>query len=128
MTMTMNSPRAQLLGALALTVAVAAAFWIAEGAGAGLIAGAWLLAFVALLHFGRDRFDAIDVMVGAGDERSRTLYTRTAAFAGTVVTYVVIAWWLVTLVQGDPNQTLTAVVSIAGVAFIVGAIINSRRG
>jgi hypothetical protein len=44
------------------------------------------------------------------------------------LTYVVVAWWLVTVVQGDPNETLTALASIAGVAFTVGAILNSRRG
>jgi uncharacterized membrane protein len=126
--MTMNSPRAQLLGTLAITLAVAAAFWIAEGAGQGLIAGALILAFVTLIYFGRERLDAINVMSGVGDERTRSLYTRTAAFAGTVVTYVVVLWWLVTLVQGHPNQTLTVIASIAGVAFIVGAILISRRG
>jgi hypothetical protein len=32
-----------------------------------------MLVFAAVIHLGRDRFDAINVMSGAGDERSRSL-------------------------------------------------------
>ena len=76
MTESLNTPRAQLLAMLAIAAAVAAAFRISEGAGPGLLAGAWMLLLVAIIHFGRDRFDAILVMSGTGDERARSLYGR----------------------------------------------------
>ena len=128
MTANLNTSRAQLLAMLAIAAAVAAAFWISEGAGHGLLAGAWMLLFVAIIHFGRSRFDAIDVMSGTGDERARSLYVRTVAFTGNVIVYVVLGWWLVTVIKGDPNQTLTIIATVGGLAFIVGAIVNSSRG
>jgi hypothetical protein len=47
MTSLINTWRFQLGGMLVIAAAVAAAFWIGEGAKAGLLAGAWMLTFVA---------------------------------------------------------------------------------
>ena len=126
MTMRMTANQ-QFLGMVAIAIATGVAFGVAEGPGAGLLAGAWVLLFVGLLWLGRGRFDAVDVMVGVGDERTRTLYTRATAFAGNVLIYVIVGWFLVTLVQGEVNETLSVLGAVGGVAFVVGAIIASRR-
>jgi hypothetical protein len=85
-----NTWRFQLGGMLVIAAAVAAAFWIGEGAKAGLLAGAWMLAFVALVHFGRNKVDALNAIGGVGDERTRSLYTSAIAFAGNVTAFVIV--------------------------------------
>ena len=126
--MTMRlTPERQLLAMVGIAVATGIAFGAADSLGAGLLAGALVLLFSGLLYLGRDRFDAINVMFGAGDERSRALYTKALAFSGNVLTYVIVGWFLVTLVQGEVDQTLGVLAAVGGVAFIVGAIIASHR-
>jgi uncharacterized membrane protein YccF (DUF307 family) len=122
-----NTWRFQLGGMLVIAAAVAAAFWIGEGAQAGLLAGAWMLAFVALVHFGRNKVDALNVIGGVGDERTRSLYTSAIAFAGNVTAFVIVGWWLATVVDGDPNQTLSLLGAVLGVSFVGAAIFLSRR-
>ena len=122
-----NTWRLQLGGMLVIAAAVAAAFWIADGAKAGLLAGAWMLAFVALVHFGRNRSEALNVIGGVGDERTRSLSTRAIAFAGNVTAFVVVGWWLATVVEGDPNETLSVLGAVIGISFIGAAIVLSRR-
>jgi hypothetical protein len=122
-----NSWRAQVGGMLLIAAAVMAAFWIAEGAGPGLLAGGWILAFAALIHFGRRRSDTLNVMSGVGDERIRALYVRAVAFAGTVIAFVVPGWWLVTVVQGDQNEALALVSAIFGVSFVAATVFLARR-
>jgi hypothetical protein len=119
--------RTQFGGMIAIAAAVTAAFWIAEGPEAGILAGGWILAFVAVIHFGRSRSDTLRVMSGTGDERVRALYARAVAFAGTVIAFVVPGWWLVTVVEGDQNQTLALVSAIFGASFIAGVIWQARR-
>ena len=126
--MTMNTTATrQLVGMIAIALATGVAFGIADGAEAGLLAGGWMLALVAALYIGRERFDAINVMFGAGDERTRSLYAKAVAFAGNVLAYVIVGWFLVTLVQGEVNETLTVLGAVGGVAFVVGAILASHR-
>ena len=36
-------------------------------------------------------------------------------------------WWLVTVAQGDPNQTLAALSAIFGVSFIMVVVFLARR-
>jgi hypothetical protein len=127
MTELMNSWRGQVGGMLVIAAAVMAAFWISEGPESGLLAGAWILAFAALIHFGRQRSDALNVMSGVGDERTRTLYLKAVAFAGTVIAFVVPGWWLVTVVQGEQNQTLALVSAIFGASFIAACLYLARR-
>jgi cell division protein FtsX len=93
----MNTRNAQLLGMLGITAATCGVFLYAEGIGPALVAAALLLAFTALVHFGRRRSDTIEVMSGVGDERIRGLYTRSVAFVGSVMAFVLPGWWLVTV-------------------------------
>lgn len=126
MTMTMT-PTRQLLGMIAIAFATAVAFGFADGTESGLFAGGWMLLVAAVLYFGRERFDAINVMFGAGDERTRSLYAKATAFAGNVLVLVIVGWFLVTVVQGEVNETLSVLGTVGGIAFIVGAIVASRR-
>jgi hypothetical protein len=124
----MNNWNAQLAGMLLIAAAATAAFWVAEGFTRAWPVAVLLLAFVALIHFGRGRSNALEVMGGVGDERVRLLYTRAVAFAGTVMSLVLPGWWLVTVVQGDPNETLNILCAVFGACFVGAAIVLARRG
>ena len=101
------SATGQLSLGLVLVAAVFAAFAAGGDAGYGLVTAALVLAFLLLVYFGRRRSDTLDVMSGIGDERAKLLYTRAVAFTGTVMSFVLPIWWLVTVAQGDPNEVLT---------------------
>lgn len=124
----MNNWSVQVAGMLVITAACVTVFWIAEGPEAALPFGAVLLAFTAIVHFGRRRFNTLEVMSGTGDERVRSLYTRAIAIAGTVMSFVLPAWWLVTVAQGDPDPQLTTLCAIFGATFVVATIVVARRG
>ena len=127
--MTMAMPwRVQLILMLVIAAATGIAIGIADSPLNGAVSAALVLAFVAALHYGRERFDVINVMSGAGDERTRTLYSRATAFAGNVLITVIVAWWLVSGIAGEVNETLTVLAAVGGLAFVIGAIIVSRRG
>ena len=89
---------------------------------------ALVLAFLLLVYFGRRRSDTLDVMSGIGDERAKLLYTRAVAFSGTVMSFVLPIWWLVTVAQGDPNEVLTWCCAIFGATFILAVAVLARRG
>ena len=125
---TTNNWSVQVAGMLAITVATTAVFWIAEGFEAALPIALVLLAFTAVVHFGRGRSNTLEVMSGTGDERVRSLYTQAVAIAGTVMSFLLPAWWLVTVAQGDPNETLSLLCAIFGVSFILAIVVLARRG
>ena len=50
------------------------------------------------------------------------------AFAGTVMSFVLPAWWLVTVAQGDPNEVLNWLCAIFGATFVVAIVVLARRG
>ena len=128
MTQTMDQNRLQLVLMLGIAAATGAAFWIAEGAGSGLLSGGIVAAFALVVHLGRNRSDTLEVMGGIGDERTRTLYTRAVALAGTIMSLVLPSWWLVTVAMGEPNQTLSVACGIFGLAFIGSVALLARRG
>jgi 4-amino-4-deoxy-L-arabinose transferase-like glycosyltransferase len=123
----MNNWSVQVTGMLAITAACVAVFWAAEGPEAALPFGAVLLAFTALVHFGRRHSNTLEVMSGTGDERVRSLYTRAVAIAGTVMAFLLPGWWLVTVAEGDPNTTLSTLSAIFGATFIVAVVYLARR-
>jgi hypothetical protein len=124
----MNNWSVQVMGMLAISAAVIAVFWAAEGFEEALYAGAVLLAFTALVHFGRRRSNTLEVMSGTGDERVRSLYMHAVAIAGAVMAFLLPGWFLVTVAQGDPNTTLSLLSAIFGVTFIGAVIWLARRG
>ena len=128
MTEAMNTPRVQLVEMLAIAAATAAAFWIADGPTAAIFPAALIGGFSLLVYFGRTRSDTLDVMSGIGDERSRTLYTRSLALTGSVLSLVLPGWWLVTVATGEPDETLTLVCALFGVTFIVATLFVAKRG
>ena len=124
----MNNWSVQVIGMLAISAAVIAVFWAAQGLEEALYAGAVLLAFTAIVHFGRRRSNTLEVMSGTGDERVRSLYTRAVAIAGTVMAFLLPGWFLVTVAQGDPDTTLSTLSAIFGVTFIAAVVLLARRG
>jgi 4-amino-4-deoxy-L-arabinose transferase-like glycosyltransferase len=123
----MNNWSVQVIGMLAISAAVIGVFWAAEGLEEALYAGAVLLAFTAVIHFGRRRSNTLEVMSGTGDERVRSLYTQAVAVAGTVMAFLLPGWWLVTVAQGDSDTTLSTLSAIFGATFIVSVIVLARR-
>ena len=67
-------------------------------------------------------------MSGIGDERTRHLYLHATAFTGTVMAFVLVVWWLVTVAQGDPNEVLTVCCAIFGATFVLAVAVLARRG
>jgi hypothetical protein len=113
---------------LGLTAVVFGVFLYAEGIGSALVVGAILLAFTVLVHVGRRRSDTLEVMGGLGDERVRALYTRSVAFVGSVMAFVLPGWWLVTVAVGEQNETLSILCAIFAVLWAGAVVVLSRRG
>lgn len=123
-----NNWSVQVAGMLAITVATTAVFWIAEGFDGALPVALLLLAFTAVVHFGRRHSNTLEVMSGTGDERIRHLYMHAVAIAGTVMAFLLPGWFLVTVVQGDPDTTLSTLSAVFGLTFIVSVFALARRG
>ena len=121
------SPTGQLMLGLVLVAAVFVAFAVGGDAGQGAVSAAIVLAFLLLVLLGRRHSDTLDVMSGIGDERGKLLYTRAVAFAGTVMSFVLPIWWLVTIAQGDPDDTLSLMCAIFGLSFILAVVVLARR-
>ena len=121
------SPNGQLALGLILVAAVFVAFVIGGDAGSGAISAAIVLAFLLVVLLGRRRSDTLDVMSGIGDERGKLLYTRAVAFAGTVMSFVLPGWWLVTIAKGNPDETLSLMCAIFGASFVLAVVVLARR-
>ncbi len=123
----LNTPMAQLLAGVLIGVAVLAAFVAGGDTGSGLVGGGLVVGFMLLVYFGRRRSQALEVMSGIGDERTRTLYRDACAFAGAVMSFVLPAWWLVTVASGKPNDTLSLMCAVFAVTWAGAAIVLPRR-
>ena len=121
------TPTAQLVAGLLLGAGVFVAFAIGGDLGSAFISAGIVVAFVLFVHFGRRRSQALEVMGGIGDERTRHLYTGATAFAGSVMAFVLPGWWLVTVAQGDPSETFAALCAIFAVVWVGAAIVLPRR-
>jgi len=124
----LNSSAALLLWGALLGAAVGVAYLAGgQGVADAIIAGALVFGFMVLVVVARRRSDTFDVMSGVGDERTRSLYQRSVAFAGTVMSFVLPGWWLVTVATGEPNMTLSLLCAIFAVAWAAAAVFFSRR-
>jgi uncharacterized membrane protein len=123
----LRTPTAQLVAGLLLGAAVFVAFAIGGDLGSAFVSAGIVVAFVLVVHFGRRRSQALEVMGGIGDERTRHLYAGATAFAGSVMAFVLPGWWLVTVAQGDPNETLAVLCAVFAVVWVGAAIVLPRR-
>jgi hypothetical protein len=121
------SANGQLALGLILVAAVFVAFVVGGDTGNGAISAAIVLAFLLVILLGRRRSDTLDMMSGIGDERGKLLYTRAVAFAGTVMSFVLPGWWLVTIAKGDPDETLSLMCAIFGASFVLAVVVLARR-
>ena len=121
-----TSWRTELIAYVVITVVVTTGLWIGLGPRAALQTGGVLVLLTVALGLGRRRVDALRVAGGAGDERNRDLYTRSLAAAATVLAFVLPGWWLVTVLQGEPDDTLMLLWTLFGVTFLIAAVVNSR--
>jgi MYXO-CTERM domain-containing protein len=117
----------QLAIGLLIVAAVFVAFAVGGEPGQGAISAAIVLAFLLLVLLGRRRSDTLDVMSGIGDERGKLLYTRAVAFSGTVMSFVLPGWWLVTVASGEPNNDLALMCAIFGATFVGAVLVLARR-
>ena len=122
-----NDPRAQLVAMLALAAATGVGFAIGEGAVAGLAAAAWVGAFAVAIHFGRTRFATLETASGVGDERTQHLSQRAYALSSSIMAFVLVGWWLASVIAGDPDERLGQVCAIYGAVFLLSCAIVARR-
>jgi hypothetical protein len=128
MTRSLRTPTAQLLFGVALGAAACGAYLIGgRPAVEAAIVGLAVFALMVVVVVARRRSDTFDVMSGIGDERTRSLYQRAVAFAGTVMSFVLPGWWLVTVAQGDPNTTLALLCAIFALVWLAAVVVLSRR-
>jgi len=124
----LQTPTAQLVGGLLIAAAVVVAFRIGDDPATALVGGAIVAAFAVAVYVGRRHSDSMRVMSGIGDERTRHLYLRATAFTGSLMAFVLPAWWLVTVAQGDPDRTLNILCAIYGFTWIAATVVLARRG
>jgi len=127
MTKPTTTARVQFALMLLLAAVATAAFWIGLGFGQAWPVGLATAAFAVFVHLGRNRSGTVEAMAGIADERAQQLYTRATSFSGTVLTGVIVGWWLVTAAQGDPNETLSVLAAVGGVSFIAATAALARR-
>ncbi len=120
--------RANVAWWLAITAVAVSVFWIAEGPVPALTVGGWLALFMAVMHFGRNRSEAITIMTGVGDERVRELSKRALAFAGGVMAVVLPVAWMATVLANDENYLVGLLSAVFATAFIGATIVLERRG
>jgi hypothetical protein len=128
MTFAPKTARANLIWMLALSAAVVAVFWIADGPLSAAIVGGWLGVFIAVMHLGRKRSEAVKIMGGMGDERIRSLSTRALAFAGGIMAFALPATWLASVLADDENYAVAALSAVFATAFIGASIVLEQRG
>ncbi len=125
---TLSTPAAQLAMGALIAAAVFAAYLLGgQSLGDAATAGGLVLGFMVLITVARRRSDTFDVMSGIGDERTRGLYQRAVAFAGTVMSFVLPGWWLVTVAQGDADMTLALLCAIFALSWLLAVVVLSRR-
>jgi hypothetical protein len=123
----MNNWSVQVAGMALIAAAATAVFWAVDGFEAAWPFALIMAAFISVVHFGRTRSNVLEVMSGSGDERVRSLYMRAVAFAGAIMAWLLPGWWLVTVAQGDPNETLSILCAVFALCFITGVIWFARR-
>ena len=124
---TMNNWSVQVVGMALIAAAATAVFWAVDGFEAAWPFALIMAAFISVVHFGRTRSNVLEVMSGSGDERVRSLYMRAVAFAGAVMAWLLPGWWLVTVAQGDPNETLSVLCAVFAVSFVGAVVWLARR-
>jgi hypothetical protein len=115
---------------LVLSAAVFAAFLIADGLGSAVFAGALLVSFTLVLHFGRTRSETVEVMTGIGDERTRSIARTAAAWTAHVMVTILVGWWLIALATGADEavqRTLGALGALYAVAWLICTLVAKRR-
>lgn len=117
---------AQMIFGVLITAAIVAAFWIGGSPEWAIPAAIVMLGFIAAMGFS-DRSQTAEVMYGIGDERTRDLYRRALAVTGLVMLGVIVVWYLVTVAEGDPNQTLGVLAALFNAGLIAISAVLSRR-
>ncbi len=86
-----------------------------------------MFGIVAVIALGRRHSATIETIGGLGDERTRSLYTRASAATATALSFVIVGWWLVTVVRGEPNDTLSVLGAVFAVTFLGACLVLQRR-
>ena len=120
-------PRTQIIGMLAITVVTFAALW----AGLGLSAAWPRRPAPARLHRARRGRP-----VAQPDDRDHARHRRRGhalALRAHVhgdhrgARFVLPGWWLVTVIAGEPDETLSAVCAVFAVVLTAGAVVQAGR-
>jgi hypothetical protein len=119
--------RGQMVLALAIAGVTITAFWIGGSVAWAIPTAVVMLGVLAAMAF-RDRSQTAEMVYGVGDERTRQLHARVCALAGLVMLAVIVIWYLVTVAQGNPNETLGLLAVIFNASLIGAAVVVARRG
>jgi hypothetical protein len=107
------------LFALALGVAIFAAYAIGDEPGVGLGGFGVMAAMAALFAFG-GRSETLRGLGGPGrDERWAQIDVHATAFAGSVVIVAIIGAWLWEVANGDDGSPYTQLGAIGGLAYVL---------
>ena len=123
-----QTARANLMWMLAIGAVAVTVLWITEGVIPALTVAGWLALFIAVLHLGRKRSEAIKIMGGMGDERIQALSTRALAFAGGVMAVALPTAWLGSVMADNENYLVGGLSAVFATAFIGASIVLERRG
>jgi len=124
----LNTPAGQLVSGALLAIAATAAYLVGgQGTGEALIVGALVFGVMLLVVVARRRSNTFEVMSGIGDERTRHLYQRSMALSGSVMSFVLPGWWLVTVALGEPNITLSVLCAVFALVWPATVVVLSRR-
>jgi hypothetical protein len=107
---------------LALGLVVSGALVIGGNFAIGLVNFGLFVAFAAFFYFG-SRNETIAGLASPGrDERWAMINQRALAFAGTVVTLILIGGWVVELVRGNDGSPYSEVIAGGAIAYFAAAL------
>jgi hypothetical protein len=107
---------------LFLGLVISAAIVIGGNLTSGLITLAAFVIFAAFFYFGARNETVQGIGSPARDERWETINQRALAFAGAVVTLILIVGWIVDVLQGQDGSPYAEIVGGAAVAYLAAAL------
>ena len=110
------------LWSLALGIVVSGAIVIGGNLTNGLITFAAFVVFATFFYFGARNETVAGIGSPGRDERWEMINQRALAFAGTVVTLVLIVGWVVEVLNGNDGSPYAEIVGAGSIAYLAAAL------
>src|SRR5262245_21036076 len=107
---------------LALGLVISAAMVIGGNLTIGLINLGLFVAFAAFFYFGARNETVAGLGSPRRDERWEMINQRALSFAGTVVILILIAGWVVELINGNDGSPYGEIVGAGAIAYVAAAL------